>query len=363
VNGPKGSVMKKRRKSRRVFKGGVPVGGGAPVTVQSMTNTHTEDIDATVRQINNLAELGCHIIRVAAPTERAADAIAEIKKQIGIPLVADVHFSAALALRAIRAGADCIRINPGNMRSLADVRKVVRAADDAGISIRIGVNSGSIRRRKGLDVVKGKSAEDIPALMVDTVLCFCESIEKMGFGRLILSLKTSDAASTIACYRAVAKRCDYPLHLGVTAAGPQSESIVKSSVAIGSLLADGIGDTIRVSVTGPPESEVVIGHQILKALGLEERGLEVFSCPTCGRCYINLDRIVSEVRAKTAHIRKNLSVAIMGCVVNGPGEAAEADVGIAGGKGFAWLFKRGVKIRRLEEAEIVPALVAEIERM
>ena len=352
--------MIKRRKSRQVFKGRVPVGGGAPVTVQSMTNTHTEDIDATVRQINTLAELGCHIIRVAVPTEKAADAIAEIKKQISIPLVADIHFSAALALRAIKAGADCVRINPGNMRSLADVRKVVRAADGAGISMRIGVNSGSIRPRKGLSVVKGKS---LPALMVDTVLRYCERIEKMGFGRIILSLKTSDAASTIACYRAVAKRCDYPLHLGVTAAGPQSESIVKSSIAIGSLLADGIGDTIRVSVTGPPETEVVIGHQILRALGLEERGLEVFSCPTCGRCNINLDRIVREVRAKTARVRKNLSVAIMGCVVNGPGEAAEADVGIAGGKGFAWLFKRGVKIRRLREAEIVPALVAEIERM
>jgi len=356
--------MKKRRKSRQVFKGSVPVGGGAPVTVQSMTNTHTEDIDATVRQINALAALGCHIVRVAVPTEKAADAIAGIKKQITVPLVADIHFSHALALRAIKAGADCVRINPGNMRSLADVRKVVRAAKDAGISMRIGVNSGSIRRRKGLEVVREKSKQtNLAALMVDTALRYCDSIEKMGFRQIILSLKASDVPATIECYRAAAKRCDYPLHLGLTAAGPHAESIVKSSIAIGSLLADGIGDTIRVSVTGPPRQEVVVGHQILKALGLEERGLEIFSCPTCGRCEINLDRIVAQVRAKTAHIKKNLSVAIMGCVVNGPGEAAEADVGIAGGKGLAFLFKKGVKVRRLAEREIVPALLAEIEKM
>jgi (E)-4-hydroxy-3-methylbut-2-enyl-diphosphate synthase len=356
--------MKKRRKSRQVFKGSVPVGGGAPVTVQSMTSTHTEDIDATVRQVNALAGLGCQIIRVAVPTEKAADAIADIKKQITIPLVADIHFSAALALRSIKAGADCVRINPGNMRSLADVRKVVRAAKNAGISMRIGVNSGSIRQRKGLHVVREKSKQpSLASLMVDTALKYCERIEKMGFRQIILSLKASDVLTTIECYRAAAKRCDYPLHLGVTAAGPYSESVVKSSIAIGSLLADGIGDTVRVSVTGPPQQEVVIGHQILRALGLEERGLEIFSCPTCGRCEINLDRIVAEVRARTAHIKKNISVAIMGCVVNGPGEAAEADVGIAGGKGFAFLFKKGVKIRRLTERKIVPALLAEIEKM
>jgi (E)-4-hydroxy-3-methylbut-2-enyl-diphosphate synthase len=359
--------MKNKRKSRKVFKGGVPVGGGASVTVQSMTNTHTEDIDATVGQINSLARMGCQIIRVAAPTEKAADAIAEIKRQISIPLVADIHFSGALAVRAIKAGADCVRINPGNMRDWRDVRKVVRAAAEAGISLRLGVNSGSIRERRGMSIVRkqkrGAEGEGLAALMVDTVLRYCERIEKMGFNRLVLSLKASDVPTTIECYRSIAKKCDYPLHLGLTAAGPYSESVVKSSVAIGSLLADGIGDTIRVSVTGPPESEVIIGHQILKALGLEERGLEVFSCPTCGRCDINLDRIVRAVRAKTAHIKKNVSVAIMGCVVNGPGEAAEADIGIAGGKGFAYLFKKGVKVRRLDEAEIVPALVAEIEKM
>ncbi len=347
------------------MKGDVPVGGSAPVSVQSMTNTHTEDIDATTRQVNGLAELGCHVIRVAVPTVRAARAIRAIKTQIGIPLVADIHFSASLAVHAIKAGADCVRINPGNMRDWADVRKVVRAAKDAGISMRIGVNSGSIRRRKGLEVVSEKKAksQDIVALMVETVLRYCERIERMGFDRMILSLKTSDALSTIACYRSIAKKCDYPLHLGVTAAGPAAESAVKSAIGIGTLLADGIGDTIRVSATGPPEQEVIIGHRILKAVGLEEKGLEVFSCPTCGRCEIDLDGIVDEVRRKTSHIGKNLSVAIMGCVVNGPGEAAEADVGIAGGRGFAYLFRKGRKIRRIPESEIVPALLAEIEKM
>ena len=341
------------------------MGGGAPVTVQSMTNTHTEDIDATVRQISALAEMGCDIIRVAVPTVKAARAIREIKGQIDIPVVADIHFSASLAVHAIKSGADCVRINPGNLRDWTEVRKVVRAAKDAGISMRIGVNSGSIRRRKGLEVVSEKKAEsqDIVGLMVETTLRYCERIERMGFGEMVLSLKTSDALSTIACYRSIAKKCDYPLHLGVTAAGPPEDSAIKSAIGIGALLADGIGDTIRVSVTGPLEQEVVIGHQILKAVGLEEKGLEVFSCPTCGRCEINLDRIVAEVRRKTAHIKKNLSVAIMGCVVNGPGEAAEADIGIAGGKGFAYLFKKGKKIGRIPESEIVPALLAEIERL
>lgn len=351
----------KRRRSRRVMKGVVAVGGGAPVSVQSMTNTHTEDIDATVRQINRLAEIGCQIVRVAVPTERAAAAIREIKRQIPIPLVADIHFSASLAVKAIKSGADCVRINPGNLRNWTDVRKVVRAAKEAGVSMRVGVNSGSIRRRKGLDVAGGKG--DMVKLMVDTTLQYCERIEKMGFGQIVVSLKTSDVLSTIACYRAIARKCDYPLHLGVTAAGPPADSAVKSAIGIGSLLADGIGDTIRVSVTGPPEEEVVIGHRILKAVGLEEKGLEVFSCPTCGRCEINLEKIVKAVKKKTAGMKKNLTVAIMGCVVNGPGEAAEADVGIAGGKGFAYLFKKGKKIRRVEEAEIVPVLLEEIARM
>jgi len=353
--------MPKRRKTRKIFIGNVPVGGGSPVTVQSMTKTHTDDVSATVKQTRQLAKAGCHIIRVAVPDRKAARAIAEIRPRITIPLVADIHFSAALALEAIRAGCDAVRINPGNMRNWRDVRKVVNAAAKAHISIRIGVNSGSIRARRGWDVAAGKRKSDLATLMVDTTLRYCERIEKYGFRDIKLSLKTPDIHSTMECYRRVAKRCDYPLHLGLTAAGPKEDSAVKSAIAIGGLLSEGIGDTIRVSSTGRPHDEVKIGHQILRAVGLEKRGLTVISCPTCGRCEVDLPRIVREIKRKTAHIERDITIAVMGCIVNGPGEAAEADIGVACGKGFAYLFKNGKKLRRITPARIVPALMDYIE--
>ena len=347
-----------RRKSRAVLKGKVQVGGGAPVSVQSMTKTHTEDVDATVRQIHELEALGCDVIRVAVPTMAAARAIGEIKKQIRIPLVADIHFDHNLALEAIARGADCVRINPGNMRSRDDVAAVVRAAREAGISIRVGVNSGSIRPR---DAEQPSDQPDLVALMVATVLDHCSFIESLGFGDLILSLKASDVPTTLAAYRAVAVRCDYPLHLGVTAAGPVGPATVKSAVGIGALLAEGIGDTIRVSLTGPPHDEVRLGHGILRALGFERSGVEIISCPTCGRCEIDLVRLVEEVRSRMPATDRPLTVAVMGCVVNGPGEAAEADVGIAGGKGFGFLFRAGRKVRKVPERELADALVQEVK--
>ena len=349
-----------RRKTRAVFKGNVQVGGGAPVSVQSMTTTHTEDVKETVRQIRELEDIGCHIVRVAVPTAKSARAIAAIKKQIHIPLVADVHFDHHIALESIAQGADCVRINPGNMKGKAEVEAVVRAAGDAGISIRVGVNSGSIRPR-GADGPDEKP--DLAALMVGAALEHAAFMESLGFGDIVLSLKASDVPTTMAAYRAAAGRCDYPLHVGVTAAGPVESATVKSAVGIGGLLAEGIGDTIRVSLTGPPHDEVRLGHEILRSLGLEQGGPEIVSCPTCGRCQIDLVRLVAEVRRRMPSTKAPLTVAVMGCVVNGPGEAAEADVGIAGGKGFGFLFRGGKKLKKIPEERLADELIREIESM
>ncbi|MFO7900948.1 MAG: flavodoxin-dependent (E)-4-hydroxy-3-methylbut-2-enyl-diphosphate synthase [Planctomycetota bacterium] len=354
-------AMIPRRETRAVFKGDVQVGGGAPVTVQSMTTTHTEDVAGTVGQIGELAELGCQIIRVAVPTLDAARAIGHIRAQIGLPLVADIHFDHRLALASIGQGADCIRINPGNLRSRDDVAEVVRAARDAGISIRVGVNSGSVRERKGLEIAD--RGGDLAGLMVEAAREHCAMIESLGFGDVVVSLKASDVPTTLAANRAFAEQTDYPLHLGVTEAGTAATGTVKSAVGIGTLLAEGIGDTIRVSLTGRPHDEVRVGHEILRSLGLEHRGIEIVSCPTCGRCEIDLARLVDEVRRKLPPTEQPLTVAVMGCVVNGPGEAAEADVGIAGGKGFGFLFRGGKKLRKVPEGRLADALVREIESM
>ena len=336
------------------------VGGGAPLSVQSMTTTHTEDVDQTVRQIHELEAAGCHIIRVAVPTLTAAQAVGAVKEQIHIPLVADIHFDHRLALESIRQGADCIRINPGNMSGPAEVEAVAAAARDAGISIRVGVNSGSIRPRDGQET---DPKPDLVALMVETALRHCEFMESLGFGDIVLSLKASDVATTMEANRRVAARCDYPLHLGVTEAGTIETATIKSAVGIGGLLSEGIGDTLRVSLTGPPVDEVRIGHEILVALGLEPGGLEVISCPTCGRCQVDLVGLVEEIKRKVPKIDRPLKVAVMGCVVNGPGEAAEADVGVAGGKGFGFLFRGGQKLRKVPEERLADELVKEITSM
>ncbi|MGR3310487.1 MAG: flavodoxin-dependent (E)-4-hydroxy-3-methylbut-2-enyl-diphosphate synthase [Candidatus Brocadiales bacterium] len=345
-----------RRKTRAVFAGCVQIGDGAPISVQSMTKTHTNDVAGTIRQIKELEEMGCQIIRAAVPTINDAKCLGEIKKAIRIPLVADIHFSARLALEAIAQGVDKIRINPGNIKDRAKVEQIVLAAKNKGVSIRIGVNSGSIR-------CNGNEKDELTDLMVKKTLEYCEHFESLGFKDMVLSLKASDVPRTIQAYRSVAKQCDYPLHLGITAAGPPSTATIKSAIGIGSLLSEGIGDTLRVSFTGSPMLEVECGYEILEALRLSKpREAELISCPTCGRCEIDLVKIVNEVGEKLPPRLKGLQIAIMGCVVNGPGEAKEVDIGVAGGKGFGLLFKKGREIRRIPESQMVSELLAEIEK-
>ncbi|MCQ4575323.1 MAG: flavodoxin-dependent (E)-4-hydroxy-3-methylbut-2-enyl-diphosphate synthase [Candidatus Brocadiales bacterium] len=349
--------MIERRRSRAVRVGGVQIGGDAPVSLQSMTKTHTTDIKATVEQIKELEELGCEIIRAAAPTREAARCLGEIKRQVRIPLVADIHFSHRMALDAIEQGVDKIRINPGNMKDRKKVEEVVRAAKNKGVAIRIGVNSGSIRAR-------GEEDAPMADLMVNAVLRYCEHFESLSFRDIVLSLKASDVQTTMDAYRRVAKECDYPLHLGITAAGPASSSIMKSAIGIGGLLSEGIGDTLRVSITGHPTEEIKAGKSILEALGLREtEGWELISCPMCGRCEIDLETIVEEVMSKLPPGKRGLQIAIMGCAVNGPGEAQECDIGIAGGHGFGLLFKRGEMIRKIPESEMVTQLLKELDEM
>jgi (E)-4-hydroxy-3-methylbut-2-enyl-diphosphate synthase len=351
-----------RRRTRAVQVGAVTIGGQAPVSVQSMTTTATEDVDATLAQIGELAALGCEIVRCAAPNRRAARALAQICPASPIPVVADIHYDHGLALIALDGGAHGVRVNPGNMKDAAGVAEVYRAAAAAGAKVRIGVNSGSIRPRDGLNVAD--AAEPMAEVMVRAALNYAEAAEAEGLTSIVLSLKASDVPTTIAACRLAAGRCDYPMHVGVTAAGPPRVSVVRSSVGIGTLLAEGIGDTIRVSMTGPPHEEVRVGHAILEALHLRQpRGVQIVACPTCGRCEIDLAALTDEVERRTAHLAVPLRVAVMGCVVNGPGEAAECDVGVAGGRDFGYLFRRGTKLRKLEAAELADALVAEVERL
>lgn len=356
--------MDNRRKTRTVSIGALQIGSGHTVPVQSMANTHTQDIESTVKQINELEELGCQIIRVAVPTAEAAGRLAAIKKRIGVPLVADIHFVHQLALDAIEQGVDKIRINPGNMRDKEMLKKIVVSARNKGIAIRIGVNSGSIRQPDSAATDAATESEGLVDLMVRSTLDYCEYFESLGFREIVISLKTSDVPSTIKAYRLISNQCDYPLHLGVTSAGPPALATVKSAIGIGSLLADGIGDTLRVSFTGLPHNEVRMGFEILETLGLSERrSPEIISCPTCGRCELDLEKIVDEVKVRLPADKRDLQIAIMGCPVNGPGEAKDADIGIAGGRGFGLLFKKGKKVRKIPEATMVSELLAEIDNM
>ncbi|MFO8008331.1 MAG: flavodoxin-dependent (E)-4-hydroxy-3-methylbut-2-enyl-diphosphate synthase [Candidatus Brocadiia bacterium] len=349
-----------RRTTRPVRVGDVTIGGGAPVSVQSMTKTHTEDVDATLAQVRELAEAGCEIIRCAVPNRKAADALRSIVASSPIPVVADVHFDYRLALLGLEAGAQGVRVNPGNMKDRDGLRQVYRAAADAGAKVRIGVNSGSVRPRTGLEVRPEAESEDLAELMVREVLEYSREAEEAGLSSIVLSLKASDAPTTIRAYRTVAEQCDYPLHVGVTAAGPPRESIVKSAVGIGTLLMEGVGDTIRVSMTGPPAEEVRAGIAILEAVGLREPdGPEVISCPTCGRCEIDLRALVEQVERGVADLPAGLKIAVMGCVVNGPGEAAEADLGVAGGRDFGYLFRAGRKLRKVPADRLAQTLIEE----
>jgi len=350
--------MFERRTSRPIQIGSVAVGGGAPVSVQSMTNTDTRDITATVGQIKGLEQVGCEIIRVAVPDAEAADALAGIKEQISIPLIADIHFDYRLALQAIAAGVDGLRLNPGNIGGVDRVKEVVAAARERTVPIRIGVNAGSLE--KGLLAKYGRVTAEA---MVESALGHVLILEKMNFEHIKISLKASDVPLMVDAYRLLAGKVGYPLHLGVTEAGTPYCGSIRSAVGIGTLLSEGIGDTIRVSLTGDPRLEVRAAFEILKALDLRKRGVEIISCPTCGRCQIDLVRVAETVEAAVQEIEKPIKVAIMGCVVNGPGEARQADVGIAGGRGVGILFRNGEIVRKIPESELVSALLAEIRNI
>ena len=347
-----------RRKTRPVFIGKVQVGGGAPVSVQSMTNTDTRDALATVEQINQLAAEGCEIIRVAVPDREAALALPVILQGINIPLVADIHFDYRLALESLKSGVDGLRINPGNIGGRDRVEAVVTAAKERGVPIRIGVNAGSLEKEL-LEKYGGVTA----GAMAESAMAHITILEELNFTDIKISLKASDIPLMLEAYSLLAGKVDYPFHIGVTEAGTLRSGSVKSAVGIGILLNEGIGDTLRVSLTGHPRHEIRVGYDILKALGLRRRGVELISCPTCGRTQINLIRIAEEVEEKLQYLDRPLKVAVMGCVVNGPGEAREADVGIAGGKGVGLIFRKGEIVRKVPEDELVDELLKEIEKL
>ena len=345
----------KRRLTRRIYVGGIPIGGGAPIAVQSMTNTDTRDVESTICQIRELVEAGCQLVRLAVPDMEAAEAFGRIRRRVRTPLIADIHFDHRLALASIEEGADGLRINPGTMAGESAVAKVAKAAISRKIPIRVGVNSGSLPR----DILK-KHGGPSPSALVEGALKQLEFLESLGVEQIKVSLKSSHVITTIRSYEMLSERVDYPLHLGVTEAGTLISGTVKSAIGIGQLLYKGIGDTFRVSLTRPPVEEVKVAFEILRALDIRHRGPEIISCPTCGRCEIDLFSLVAEVEKALAGIEHSPRIAIMGCVVNGPGEAKEADVGIAGGRGHGLLFKKGHVVRKIPEAELARALVDEV---
>lgn len=344
------------RESKVVKVGNILIGGGNDVIIQSMTNTPTTDVEKTVNQIKKLQEEGCQLVRVTVNTEEAAKKIKEIKEKIDIPLVADIHFDYRLALLAIENGIDKLRINPGNIGSDEKVEIVVKKAMEKGVPIRIGVNSGSLE--KTILEKYGKPTSDA---MVESALYHMRLLEKFNFIDIIISLKSSNVKMMVEAYRKLAKLCNYPLHLGVTEAGTAFQGTVKSAIGIGSLLVDGIGDTIRVSLTEDPVEEIKVAKEILKVLGLKEVGVEIVSCPTCGRTEIDLIGLAHQVEKEFEKVDKKIKIAVMGCVVNGPGEAKEADYGVAGGKGVGVLFKKGEIIKKVDEGDILKELKKLIE--
>lgn len=346
-----------RRHSRSVQVGGLTIGGDAPISVQSMTKTDTRDVEATVSQIKQIEDVGCEMIRVAVPDMESAKVLGRIKKQINIPLIADVHFDYRLALEAITQGVDKLRINPGNIKQKDKIVKIVKKAKERNVPIRIGVNSGSIDRKRFGKVT--------PDSLVASALEHIKILEDLDFFDIIISLKATNVPMTIEAYKLMATKVDYPFHIGVTEAGLPWYGSIKSAVGIGTLLAQGLGDTIRVSLTGEPVEEVKVGYEILKVLQLRDVGPELISCPTCARCEIDLIKIAKEVEREISHLpfasSFPLKIAIMGCVVNGPGEASEADIGIAGGKGVGLLFKKGKIIKKVAEIDLVKTLLQEIK--
>jgi (E)-4-hydroxy-3-methylbut-2-enyl-diphosphate synthase len=347
--------LAERRKSRQIQVGSVPVGGDAPVSVQSMTTTRTSDVGATLQQIAELTASGCQIVRVACPTQDDADALATIAKKSQIPVIADIHFQPKYVFAAIDAGCAAVRVNPGNIKQFDDkVREIARAASDAGTPIRIGVNAGSLDRR-----LLEKYGKATPEALVESALWEASLFEEHGFRDIKISVKHNDPVVMVNAYRLLAEKCDYPLHLGVTEAGPAFQGTIKSAVAFGALLSEGIGDTIRVSLSAPPVEEVKVGIQILESLNLRQRGLEIVSCPSCGRAQVDVYKLAEEVTAGLTGMEVPLRVAVMGCVVNGPGEAREADLGVASGNGKGQIFVKGEVIKTVPESKIVETLIDE----
>jgi len=342
------------RKLKRIVRiGNTEIGGKNPIRVQSMTKTDTRDVDSTVNQILELEELGCEIIRVAVKDMEAASKIGEIKKRIHIPLVADIHFDPRLAVESIKNGADKIRLNPSNIQDKEWIKKVATLCKERNIPIRVGANLGSFRERP----------KDLVKAMVESVKNEVEILNSVGFDNIVISAKTSNVLTTIQVNRILSDMFEYPFHIGVTEAGPLSDSLVKSSIGIGILLNEGIGDTLRVSITGNPREEVIAGYKILKALELRKHGLEIISCPTCGRAEVDIESIVTKLNTDFGNVKTELKVAVMGCVVNGPGEAKDADIGVACGKDSGVLFKKGKIVKVVKGEEIYPVLKSEIEKL
>ena len=347
-----------RRKSKVVSVGGVLIGGDNPVSIQSMTNTKTENVEATVNQILELEKAGCELVRCTIPTEEAAKAVAKIKKRINIPLIGDIHFDYRLAIAAIENGADKIRINPGNIGSVERVREVVAAAKDMNVPLRMGVNSGSLEKDK-IEKYGGVTAEGITESALDKI----HMIEEMGYDNLVVSIKSSDVVMSIDAHKMIADKTNHPIHVGITETGTVWAGNIKSAIGIGIILNMGIGDTIRVSLTGSPVEEIYSGKLILKTLGLRKNGATVVSCPTCGRTNIDIITLASQVEELVKDIDKDIKIAVMGCVVNGPGEAREADIGVAGGRGEGLIFSKGEVLKKVPEDELLSELKREIDRL
>ncbi len=351
-------MLAMKKLTRQIHIGSIAVGGGAPCSVQSMCSTDTRDVSATIAQINGLAEVGCEIVRCAVPDLDAAHALAQIKQLSPIPVVADIHFDYKLALQVLEGGIDGLRLNPGNIGEKWKVAEIVASAAERKVPIRIGVNAGSLEKE-----LLQRYGHPSPEAMVESALGHIHILEDLNYREIKISLKASDVMKTVAAYRLFSEQSDYPLHIGVTEAGTLFSGTIKSSVGLGILLADGIGDTMRVSLTGEPKDEVRVAYDILKAVGLRQRGVNFVSCPTCGRCQIDLIRVAEDVEKRLQGVDRQITVAVMGCAVNGPGEAREADVGIAGGKGEGLVFRHGEIVRKVSEDQLADALLEEIARL
>jgi (E)-4-hydroxy-3-methylbut-2-enyl-diphosphate synthase len=345
----------KRRETHQIRIGEVPIGGGAPIVVQSMTKSHTQDVADTINQIRRMEDAGCEIVRLAVPDEDAARALHKIKKSVSIPIIADIHFDHTLALASLEAGVEGLRINPGNIGSKTKVKEVVLAALERSVPIRIGVNSGSLEK-----ALLQKYGEANPEAMVESAMRHVRILEDLGFDQIKISLKASDIFRTLKAYQLMAENVEYPFHAGITEAGSIVSGTVKSSAGMALLLREGLVDTFRVSLTAPPEEEVRIAYLILSSLGIRSFGPNIVSCPICGRCEVDFENIASEIEKALSSVRANITVAVMGCMVNGPGEAKEADIGLACGMGVGAIFKKGKLLRRLKEDEIVPEFVSEV---